>query len=86
MTRQNPGVSRSTPQRRGEQRPEDEKFRARVKFNGREYFAGYYQSETAAATAAQKKRNQIVEKHATKKRGRRSTSGTGTETGTRGSR
>lgn len=86
MTKANPGVSKSTPQRRGEQRPKEEKFRARVKLNGQEYFAGYAPTEQAAARKAETKRSQIVEKHVTKKRGRRSTSGTGTEGGTRSTR
>ena len=86
MTKENPGVSKSTPQRKGEKRPTDEKYRARIKKGGREYFAGYAATEGKAATLAEKKRNQIVEKPVTKKRGRRSTSGTGTDTGTRSSR
>lgn len=86
MTKQNPGVSRSTPQRKGEQRPKEEKYRARVKKDGQEYFAGYAPTETAAAQKATKKRAQLVEKHVTHKRGRRSTSGTGTGEGTRSSR
>lgn len=86
MTKENPGVSKSTPQRKGEKRPADEKWRARVKKNEKEYFAGYAATEGKAATLAEKKRQQIVEKPTTKKRGRRSTSGTGTSTGTRSSR
>jgi len=88
MTKENPGVSRSTPQRKGEKRPEDEKWRARIKKGGKEYFAGYASSETGAATLAEKKRKQVVEKPKTAgaKRGRKSTSGTSTDTGTRSSR
>lgn len=83
MTAANPGVSRSTPQRQGERRPEDMRWRARIKHGGREYFAGYAQTESQAAVLAERKRVQVVKKPVTHKRGRRSTSGTGTSTGTR---
>jgi hypothetical protein len=86
MTKDNPGVSKSTPQRKGERRPEDEKWRARIKKGDKEYFAGYAATETAAGRLAATKREQVVKKATTKKRGRRSTSGTGTATGTRSTR
>lgn len=49
MTEKHAGVSRSTPQRKGEKRPADEKYRARVKVNGEEHFLGYYPSVAQAA-------------------------------------
>mgnify|MGYP001122086590 CR=1 FL=1 len=49
MAGKNPGVSRSTPQRKGEKRPADEKYRARVKVDGKEHFLGYFPSVAQAA-------------------------------------
>lgn len=49
MTGKAAGVSKSTPQRKGEKRPADEKYRARVKVEGKEHFLGYYPSVGQAA-------------------------------------
>lgn len=49
MAGKNAGVSRSTPQRKGEQRPKDEKYRARVKVDGEEHFLGYFPTVAQAA-------------------------------------
>lgn len=47
------GVSKSTAPREGYERPAKERFRARVKVNGKEHFIGYYGTEAAAHRAAQ---------------------------------
>lgn len=46
------GVSKSTQPREGYERPAKERYRARVKINGKEHFVGYYGSESAAKRAA----------------------------------
>ena len=71
MTGKAAGVSRSTPQRKGEKRPADEKFRARVKVDGKEHFLGYYPTVSQAARRVEAFKegqgSRTAEKHITTK-------------------
>ena len=46
------GASKSTEPRPGYERPASERYRSRVKINGKEHFVGYFSSEAAAKRAA----------------------------------